>query len=192
LKLEEFILTDISDCISEGVKNALQEYLEISGAYWLWHAPEYFITTSVARSIAKQKYYVYMDVPLKDIYKREYLDKRGLKSKIAGIRPDISVWNKEENSIRACIEIKKEYSISELKEDIERLNKIMKLKTFDCHESYLVVYSDDAKSESTYLNRYENWAQHFKWVVEDKFVCRESDEDGYFWSFCVLKHPEAN
>ena len=59
----------IIENIRKGIAKAQKDYECWSGGYWLWVAPEYFMTTYIAREMATYSdcnYYITLEGPIKD------------------------------------------------------------------------------------------------------------------------------
>jgi len=115
----------IIDAVIEAYIDAQQEYEEWSGGYWLLEAPEYFITTTIARKL------FYIDGPKYITIEHgasSAIDDAGAKGKgrlSAKIREkgkvDILLWWGD-GSPRAVIEVKNQiFSTNQYKKDIERI-----------------------------------------------------------------------
>jgi hypothetical protein len=175
----------IEESIVSGVKEAQRKYVRMSSR-WLNHAPEYFLTSIVADTIhRKTRRYVYMDVSPNRLYKYEFgMDPRDG----GGIRPDISVWNQNENAVEVCIEIKRAYSLSALRADAQRILTLVSHQ--DCERGYIIAFSTDARSLSTYRERHEKWAASLGWNLVTSYTYPK-DDYGYYWGFCLLRCPSS-
>jgi hypothetical protein len=138
-------LNDLEEAIGKGLRTAFKEYEDMS-SYWLGHAPEYFITVGVGRAIHKETGAdIHMDASLKRIYKqrKEWGEPSilGRPPSYLSNRPDISVWFKASDKIRAAIEIKRAVGIAPVKNDIARLRRIVG-KRHGPKLGYAICYSE--------------------------------------------------
>ena len=122
----------------DGIKTAHTEYCRWSGGNWIVDAPEYFITTAIARKIACIRDYqlwVTMEHGIRDTLREAGGLKRGRPSsrhQLSG-RFDIVVWRKN-NQPRCAIEVKNRVTgFPQLQSDIERLSEgLLQKNTFQC------------------------------------------------------------
>lgn len=115
--------------IISGIENAQVDYSSWSGGDWLWTAPEYLLTTSVAREI--------MSIEGSKLMTLEHSTK-GVMSDAGAVtrggipkktrpdgRVDIILW-RANGEPRGVIEIKNQVrSFSRISDDVERIHKIL-------------------------------------------------------------------
>jgi hypothetical protein len=116
-------MNQLEESILRGAKKAHKLYEEMTGGWWLAHGPESFFQTVVALEIKELGYYVWIDAShkkLRDGAKKEIgqPDKNGLQ------RPDISVWFKTSDKLRAAIEIKRAWSLGPIYKDAKKYKNI--------------------------------------------------------------------
>ena len=186
-------LVTIERAIVSGIRGAFDNYLKMSGGYFLWHAPEYYITVEVARSLADKKYRVYFDVPVGRIGKLDFGDGRISNSKSCLKRVDVSIFSKTDNSMRALLEIKKTNNFTNVESDFNKLKKISRLKSSP-DIFYQLIYSDDSNKRETYINRHKRWSDDLGMIlVKDDVVPVRSDRDDqdFYWGFCLLRYQKS-
>ena len=187
-----------------GISEAQEDYNYWTGGSWLWEAPEYMVTTYIAKHISDLKeksFYLTLEHKVKDA-----ID-------IAGGLPvgrphktlrrdgkfDILVWWANETP-RAVIEVKKQVrGFSEVRADVSRICDILSIPdtTFRC--GFIVYYTSKYKpgSAKKYVsNRVVGVAKEVKKFTYEygkrlkfKRYHREVEEDGSddAWTAEVLK-----
>ena len=184
----------LEKAISKGIKSTFKEYEEMAD-YWLSHAPEYYVTVGVARAIYKHSgNAVFMDASLKRIYAHRKSQGEpiilGKPPEYLSNRPDISVWFKTSQRVKAAIEIKRAYTIGPVKLDVERLRRVVG-KAYGPAVGYVIAYSEakprkSKSSNETLSKRFDHWASETK----TQMVAKEfggPDDDGWWWGWCVLR-----
>jgi hypothetical protein len=118
-------MNKIEEAIIEGTRKAQREYEYMTG-WWLSHGPESFIMCEVAYMIAKKAdFSVFIEASPKKILSEREEKLRGRRPANHGQRFDIVVWHKSRNDIRAIIEVKRAWSIANLRGDSEKIIKYM-------------------------------------------------------------------
>ena len=120
----------IAKMILSGINKAHKDYEEWSGGDWLWNAPEYLLTTYIARSIADIDCtkYITLENSASDAIKDAGAFTRGRLSHKArpNGRIDILLWWGAKCSPRAVIEVKHNvYSYAQLRHDVDRIENIL-------------------------------------------------------------------
>lgn len=189
-------LNDLEEAIGKGLKITFKEYGEMAD-YWLWHAPEYFITVGVGRAIHKETGAgIYMDASLKRIYKQRKDQGEplilGKPPSYLSNRPDISVWFKSSEKIRAAIEIKRASNISPVKKDVARLRRIVG-KAHGPKVGYAICYSEARPKESTNASLEKRFSQWEKETGTNRIITefRGPDDNGWWCGWCVLRVDET-
>lgn len=174
---------------------AHKEYIKISGGYWLWHAPEFFIQVVMAQELSNAFYKVYMDIPNKRI--REDHPSEGVEFSLDDAnRPDLTVWHKSKNlkfSVKAKIEIKKTRLLKDVKNDVDKLRKNiehgMATKT-----GYVVVYTEikEKNHVSKLEKRFKDWATNCKvklvnFHIDPIIEYDKEKKKKWAWGACILK-----
>ena len=156
--------------IVEGAKQAHREYYRLSNE-WLDHAPEFFLTTMVARELGRgvMKYWVYLDASPKKIKDEMEHVSPGQPAKNNQFRFDLVVWWKN-NLPRAVIEVKRAWAIAPLLKDKKKIIGFLKQKQAKgAKRGYLLVYSEarekkgkKGSGKNTLCNRFNNFATQLK------------------------------
>ena len=123
-----------------GIVKAQKDYEAWSGGLWLWEAPEYMLTTYIAKelwTISGSKY-----LTLESNVRGTLEDAGGMgRGKISeaarlGGRSDIVLWWSSNDMPRAVIEVKNQVSDSatEIKQDIKRISTMLRKRnnSFRC------------------------------------------------------------
>ena len=133
--MEAFIKKTLS-----GIAKAQRDYEAWSGGFWLWQAPEYMLTTYIAKelwTVPGSKY-----LTLESNVRRTLEDAGGMgRGKISEAtrpdgRSDIVLWWRSNDTPRAVIEVKNQVSDSaiEIKQDIKRISTTLRKRdnSFQC------------------------------------------------------------
>ena len=166
-------------------------YLSMNGLYWLWHAPEHFLTNFIANRIFDEiQQHVYIDCPLKRIVSDGGLDRRIFGKQNKGMRPDITVWGKKSLNgdfpLEAVVEIKTRNTMEEIYKDFDRVAKLVDKKSGP-NRGYVIIYADDAKRKETYIDRYNSQKIPVKFEKVYEHHGDDVDANDYRWYYCVLK-----
>jgi hypothetical protein len=175
----------LEKAIIEGVKTAQKDYCKMTGGWWwLSHGPESFLQHAIAIKIHKQENYcVYPEASPKKIMKERDDPLRGRPPKNLDQRFDLVVWDKSTDNLRAILEIKRAWSIADLKGDREKIETYIKQNKF-VKNGYLVAYSE-AKSSETLKNRLMHWANRLNCNLVNSHI---SPSDGeWVWAIGLLK-----
>ena len=113
----------------EGIARAQHDYKTLSGGYWLWMAPEYFVTSCIAREIRTvgcHTYYLTLESGVRDT---TYAGGRRSGKPPSALRLngkfDIVLWWGNDHP-RAVIEVKKQvHGFSAIRSDVARVCTIL-------------------------------------------------------------------
>jgi len=145
--------------IVAAVQKAQHRYEDMADGWWLQHAPEYFLTTTIAEHIFDEfAVHVYMDASMSRIWNNE-CDVPIDRTDISQMRPDISVWRTDLEDIYCCIEVKNDNTYERFENDLDRLRELVDGEY--CEVGFAVVYASYAKSVDRYRERVK--------VLEEKF-----------------------
>lgn len=137
-------LTKLEKKIHSAMLRAHKQYLEMTG-YWLSHAPESYITVTLAQEIFKGGYNVYIDSSLKKILDDQNNNQRGSKRRLSpslAKRSDISVVYKSRQETLAAIEVKRAaYYVNPVLTDAVKLNELVGIEG-GAKNGYVVAYSE--------------------------------------------------
>lgn len=134
-------MNELERIVVDAVKTAQRDYESMTG-WWLWHGPESFMVSSVARLIGKQgDFSVYLDASPKKIQKELEEHRRGRPRKNQGKRFDIVVWRRASDRLRAILEVKRAWSITGLRADRKKMAEFLSSKNYDI-AGYLLVYTE--------------------------------------------------
>jgi hypothetical protein len=130
--------------ILDGACIAQKKHKSISGGWWLWHGPESFLQVMVALQITKKtRHTVYVDTSMSRIQK-EIGKGPGQPAKNVGQRPDLSVWSKASDTLRAIIEIKRSNSLIPIRADVKKMERWLGQKKAP-NTAYVLAYSEAIK-----------------------------------------------
>ena len=133
-------MTKLEEAILEGAKTAQKDYFNMTGGYWLWHGPEYFISYTVAMKLKEEKFLVYPEASPKKIMEGRGERPKGRPAGNLGQRFDLVIWEKTTDNIKAVLEIKQAWDIAGLKSDREKISKFIKQKQY-VKSGYLLTYT---------------------------------------------------
>ena len=118
--------TNIIKKTLRGISKARKDYKKWSGL-WLWQAPEYMITTYIAKEIATD-YYVTLEQDAGELSPGPGKLSKDARRKLEGGRFDIVVWNDDDTPI-VIIEVKNRVSgFSKISGDVENICSMVKRK----------------------------------------------------------------
>lgn len=179
-------LDQVEAAIAIGIKRAHRRY-ESMTSWWLSHGPEYFLTTYISNAVHERtKRSVYLEISPKKVAKFDFDYTVGKSTD--SIRPDISVWSAKDDSIDACIEVKRAWSLDQITKDVERLRDL--LRSDRCNTGYIVAYSEDSNNIQTYKKRHLVWAEKTRGLLVTSYTKQQKDLG--CWAFCILKFvPES-
>jgi hypothetical protein len=125
----------IINAILQGFVEAQQSYEDMSGGFWLWNAPEYFITSTVAKNIyaIDGGKYLTLEHGSTDAIKDAGAKGRGRLPKDIREkgRVDVLLWWAN-STPRAIIEIKNQiYSKDQYEKDIKRIKSFLGRNSVD-------------------------------------------------------------
>ncbi len=129
----QIAIPTIIDAILDGFIEAQRSYEKWSGGFWLWQAPEYFITSTVAKCISELDGAKYITLENGSTTALVDAGAKG-KGRLPGdIREkgkvDILLWWGK-NTPRAIIELKNQiYSTGQYEKDIKRIGKFLKINS---------------------------------------------------------------
>jgi len=181
-------INELELAILDGAVDAQKKHESMTNGWWLSHGPESFLQVSIAQHVHKAtNHAVYIDCSIKKI--RSDMDCGSGRPPANGSeRPDISVWHKSDNSLRAGIEIKRAYHCAPVKKDARRLTRWLS------HESgpragYVLVYSESKGRNCirTLERRFEAWSDDIGWSLKGSAIDRDQDEEGWTWGVCLLR-----
>ena len=123
---------DMGEAVRDGIVNSQNSYERLSGGEWAWMAPEYWITTEVARRLGEvdpEQFNVTLESKVRDVLGFAGGIRRGrpsYASRIGG-RFDAVVWNGEGFSV-GIVEIKRQTSIESVRWDALRIAEVLKMR----------------------------------------------------------------
>lgn len=148
---------DIVAACNQGIKNAHELYVQMSGGDWLWNAPEYFLTTHIAIEIHKQpgtKRVICEHGTRKALIDAGALGKGKLHPDIRqNGRVDILI-RRANGTPRGVIEVKNRvFNRSQYEGDMKRIGHILKRKSSDSSLdfgifSFYTVTSDSSRGSA--------------------------------------------
>ena len=144
----------------KGVIKAQKHYEYWSGGCWLWEAPEYLVTTYIARQISRIEdadYYVTVEHKVRDAIEDAGGLGRGRPPHALRLdgRFDILLWNGEKPS--AVTEVKNQvFSSSQLRSDVARICAVLDPRRAEGIQGGLLAFYT-----SKYLNGDENGVKRF-------------------------------
>jgi hypothetical protein len=155
------MMNQLEEAVIDAAKTAQKEYEKMTGGWWLSHGPESFLQHAVAIKVREEGFWVYPEASPKKIRKDQDVRPRGRPPRNPDKRFDLVVWQKASNKIRAILEIKRAWSISDLKGDREKIERFLKFKNNEYVAGYLLAYTeaDGNKRGDTLSKRLNDWAQ---------------------------------
>jgi hypothetical protein len=134
-------MNKLERCILDGAINAQVKYEAMSRGWWLSHGPESFLQTVIAELLSEQTGLpIYVDTSIKRMM-AEFERGPGRPRKPNAQRPDISVWYKDDQTLRAAIEVKRAWSFHPIRNDANKIQGYLSEKD-SARVGYIIVYSD--------------------------------------------------
>jgi hypothetical protein len=167
-------MNELEKAILDGALYAEDLYDKMTDGCWLSHAPESFLQNILAWQIFKKtEHVVYVDASIRKLQYDLDQPRRGRPPIYFGRRPDICVWYKSENRIKAFVEIK--LATDRFGPVNRDANKVMRfVKHRHAAYGYLLIYSeaDGEKGEVKLSNRFRTWAAELgpRWMLIDPRV----------------------
>lgn len=173
---------DILAAVLSGVSKAFSIYYKWSDGLLLSFAPESFVQTEIARSIAKTcSCYITLEDTVRDILHNAKAELRGRKprSRASG-RVDIIVWWDNETP-RLLIEVKKAWNKCAIDDDVKRLRQLVN-RGGSLQGGLVVVYTVARKS-STVNKLFQNMSvQSNTTLIRQHGPVKRNEDDGiWYW-----------
>src|ERR1700737_3553941 len=134
-------MNDLEKKIFYSAVRAHDTYEEMTGGWWLMHAPESFLQHEVGRAIHRKGFEVFPEASPRKIAREHDKPKRGRPAKLPRVRFDVVVWHKNQMQRRgrAVIEIKRALNNRGVLLDAKKLKSYLKNDRYG--SGYLLVYS---------------------------------------------------
>jgi len=179
-------MNKLEKALLDGAVEAQEQYIRVSGGWWLWHGPESFILPYLSERVADEGFVVYPEKSPKKIDAELGVVKRGKPPKNIGERFDLVVWYKSKDEVRAVVEVKRAQNISPVRSDFTKVQK--HLSQGVSSKGYLLVYSeargDDRRSKL--IERFKHWSDETDtWMVG--YRVDEEDDGEWSWGFVLLR-----
>jgi len=171
-------INDLEKSVLTCVLAAQRDYEAMTG-HWLKHAPESFLQVCVARGVCKATgNAVYIDASMRKIANEKGRGP-GRPAANAGKRPDISVWFKNSDALRAIIEIKCTHLLDHIKKDVAKMEAWLR-QAGPPGAAYILAYSEAMSNKSepiSVLNkRFDRWQNETGWRRIGSKVQRSSED----------------
>lgn len=184
-------MNQLERSIISGAVKAQKQYETMTGGWWLDHGPESFFQIIVAQQVCKLGHNVYVDATIKKL--RDGRAQPGRPTKDLQKRPDLSVWNKSTDTLRAAIEIKRAWSFPPVRSDAKKLTRILGFKGAP-KSGYLLVYTDHAGKTDRIgkepieiiKGRFDTWADELGWSLVGTTV-EGGKNDNPAWGVGLLR-----
>ena len=143
-------MDDVANKTLAGISKAQKEYEDWTGGYWLWEAPEYMVTTYIARqisTISDKAFYLTLENNVRDgIRDAGGASGRPRKALRFNGKFDILLWWAN-GTPRAIIEVKNQVTgFSKIKDDVSRISAALKRQnTIRC--GFIAYYTSLADGE---------------------------------------------
>lgn len=144
------LMDDVANKTLAGISKAQKEYEDWTGGYWLWEAPEYMVTTYIARqisTISDKSFYLTLENNVRDgIRDAGGASGRPRKALRFNGKFDILLWWAN-GTPRAIIEVKNQVTgFSKIKDDVSRISAALKRQnTIRC--GFIAYYTSLADGE---------------------------------------------
>ena len=146
------LMDDVANKTLAGISKAQKEYEDWTGGYWLWEAPEYMVTTYIARqisTISDKAFYLTLENNVRDgIRDAGGASGRPRKALRFNGKFDILLWWAN-GTPRAIIEVKNQVpGFSKIKHDVSRISAALSQEsTIRCgFIAYYTSLTDDERN----------------------------------------------
>ncbi len=169
----------IINAVLSGYVLAQKKYEKMSDGYWLWEAPEYFVTTLIAEKLwnLEGSKYITLEHDATDILEEAGAKGRGKVSNAIRKdgRVDILLWWASKKP-RVIIEVKNKHSMVQYSKDIKRIKAFLERKSdesslqfgvFSFYESATEDNKKDAKQKI--IDRIDKVRKKTEKILGDKF-----------------------
>lgn len=195
----------VAECILSGINKAHKDYCAWSGGDWLDEAPEYLMTTYIARSIAENDCtkYITLENNARNALRDARAITRGRLNNL--IRPDGRVdivlwWGKitaGEIRPRAVIEVKRNvYSYAYIKADLDRINEMLSKNSSNSSMQFGAVafYIDEENKRKKAVEKIDTILSNIRTQANDeyagqykiKLVHKHKEVEGCAWTSACL------
>jgi hypothetical protein len=185
-------MNQIERAIVQGAIDAQKRYEAMTGGWWLSHGPELYLQGVIAEHIAELKHWVYLDCSIRKIIEYDMGRRRGRPAFNERQRPDISVWYKSRDAIRAVVEIKRAFDVGPVRQDAQKLDRILSAAKGPA-AGYLLVYSEamTKKPGDTLNRRFTNWQKAIGWKTIQQHVREVEDAEAECaaWGLVLFRAP---
>jgi hypothetical protein len=180
-------MNNLEKIIIDAGKTAQKDYEAMTDGWWLSHGPESFIQHTIASKVKEAGFWVYPEASPKKIRKEQNDPPRGRPPRNLDQRFDLVVWYKTSNNIRAILEIKRVWSIWDLRGDREKIEKFLKLKNNENVMGYLLAYTeateaDGNKRADRLSKRLKNWAEKLNCTLAGIHIDGQGDGE---WGWAI-------
>jgi hypothetical protein len=174
--------------IVRGAWNAEKTYEKLTGGHWLSHGPESFLQVAIALALRRSGNFVYIDASIKKAERDKESARRGRPPGNLKQRPDISVWFKATDRLRAIIETKLATwgDLQPVGRDAKKIERLMKQKHSAC--GYLMVYSEarGKKRMNKLKKRFRRWSKELGWKLIHATTSTSGNPD-WAWGFGLFR-----
>lgn len=193
----------MAKAVRDGIVNSQNAYERLSGGEWAWMAPEYWITTEVARRLGDvdpDRFNVTIESKVRDVLGLAGGIRQGrpsFASRIDG-RFDAVVWNEEGCPI-GVVEVKRQTSVESVRWDALRISEVLKMRAETSTISFGVIgyyFSSrpvaNRSADENVADRIEKLTESVRdWVGDDiptkVWIERaNADDSGDVWGACSI------
>lgn len=197
-------IKEIVEAVLKGYENAQSEYENMSGGWWLWRAPEHFITTIIAAQLhnLNRQNHITLEHGSTDTLRAAGAKSRGRLSKNVREKGKVDIlywWGND--TPRAVIEVKNQiYSKEQYTKDINRIGAFLarnngtsslQFGIFSFHESAADGKNKSAKDKVS--SRISGVFEHSKFLLGQSFkatlhtsTLNEKLEGNAWQAACIL------
>ena len=168
-------MNDIANKTLAGMSKAQKEYEDWTGGYWLWEAPEYMVTTYIARQISTncdRTFYLTLGNNVRDGIKDAGGKGRPRNALRFNGKFGILLW-RANGTPRAIIEVKNQVTgFSKIKDDVSRISAALtNQNTIRC--GFIAYYTscggtDGSSAKNNVITRVNGVASKVKETVKKK------------------------
>jgi hypothetical protein len=178
-------MNQLEQHILKGAIEAHKQYSDMTGE-WLYHGPESFLQVVLAQELARTGHLIYIDMSIRRIL-REIGREAGRPAKFELQRPDISVWHRNNETLRAAIEIKRTANFDFVRSDANKIERYLWSERA-ARTGYILVYTIYNKDKPL-QKRFEHWKAKLgeKWRLVGTYIDQDEDDSDWIWGVVLLR-----
>lgn len=185
-------INKLEKAVLQSAVAAQMKYRAMTGGWWLWHGPESFLQVVIAQGLAKTiENAVYIDTSMGQM-EDEKGRGPGRPAADDGRRPDLSVWYKTSDRLRAVIEIKRTTALRPIAADAKKIEGWLTHRNA-LTVGYILGYSEakGKKRTTTLEKRFDKWEAETGWQRRGSVVYDDPDDPEWGWGVVLIRKDKS-